>query len=121
MSQISNKIDRNIHSFPIFKIFMQFLSQFRQTSRIEILKTFTKVATRSSVVFKDEIKSVFLIEKSLNLTPKLTKPPKIFKFQKFYAVFSEFSTNAGDWNIGSSSQGVNWISSMLSGEINAVL
>ena len=96
---------------------MQLLSQFRQTSRIEMLKTFTKVATCCPVVFKVS----FLIEKSLNLTPKLTKTPKFFNFQRFYAVFSELSTNSGNWNIGSSPQGVNWISSMLSGEINAVL
>ena len=59
ISQISNKKDKSIQSFLIFRVFTQFLSQFRQTSRIEMLKTFTEVTTRCPVVFKDEIKSVF--------------------------------------------------------------
>ena len=85
-----------------------------------MLKTFTKVATRCPVVFKDEIKSVFNSKES-KFDTEIDKTPKIFNFQRFYAVFPEFSTNSGNWNIGLSPQGVNWISSVLSEEINAFL
>ena len=64
---------------------MQFLSQFRQTSRIEMLKTFT----RCPVCFKDEIKSVFQL-KRVNLTPKLTKPQKFSIFKEFMHFFPNF-------------------------------
>ena len=45
--------------YTIFKVFMQFLSQFRQTPWIGMLKMFTNVAIRCPVVIEDEIVSVF--------------------------------------------------------------
>ena len=38
-----NRIRQKTNNFPIFKSFMQLLSKFRQTSRIEMLKTVVRV------------------------------------------------------------------------------
>ena len=50
-------------------------------------------------------------EKSLKLTPKMTKVPKFFPFFK---VFTHFSSNFGDfvdWNVLRGQQGKRWLSS----------
>ena len=52
------------NNFPVFKNFMQLLSKFRQTSRIEMLKTVVRVRICCAVVFYEEIIAVFKLKKS---------------------------------------------------------
>ena len=60
---------------------MQLLSKFRQTSRIEMLKTVVRVRICCAVMFHEDLIAVFKLKK-LELEPNLTKKPKIFQFSK---------------------------------------
>ena len=101
--------------FPIFNVFMQFLSRFRQTPYIGMLKTFTKVAVCCPVV-KDEIVLVFSLKK-LQLDTETDKNPRIFQFSKIYAVFLKNFREIGMLERVNKEQ---MLSRMLSGTINAV-
>ena len=61
-SQICTELDKKTQNFPIFKVFMQLLSKFRQTSQIAILKTVIKVRICCAVVFYEEIIAVFMLK-----------------------------------------------------------
>ena len=65
---------------------MQFLSKFRQTSRIGMLKTVIKVKLCCAVVFYEEIIAVFML-KSSQIGTEIDKKPKFFK------VFMQFLSN----------------------------
>ena len=54
-----------------------------------MLKTINLVQVCCPVGVSEEIMAV-LFEKSLNLTPKMTKVPKFSIFQSFYAFFVKF-------------------------------
>ena len=49
------KIDKKPRNFPIFRVFMHFLSEFRQTSWIRMSKTAIKVRICRPVVFYEEM------------------------------------------------------------------
>ena len=70
---------------------MHFLSKFRQTSKIGMLKRVTKLKICCPVVFSEELIAVFKL-KNLKLALKKTKKPKFSKFQCFYAAnFQSFN------------------------------
>ena len=65
-TQIGTEFDKKPKIFPSFKNFMQFLSIFRQTSRIRKLKTAIKVRICCAVVFYEEINAVFMLKNFSN-------------------------------------------------------
>ena len=113
-SEIVTENDKKNPNFPIFKVFMQFLSDFRPTLRIGMLNTFTKVAACCLVVIKDEIISVFWMKKVSNWHRSWQKSLNFSNFKVFMQFFSQFLTNSGNWNVGQGQQAMNLLSSMLS-------
>ena len=103
--KLAPNLTKKTQNFPIFKNFMQ-LSKFRQTSRIEMLKTVNKEQVCCPVGFSEELISVFKLKKKLKLAPNLTKNPKFSNFQKFYAIV-EISTDFSYWNVENGHQSKN--------------
>ena len=69
------------NNFPVFKNFMQLLSKFRQTSRIEMLKTVVRVRICCAVRFHEESIAVFKLKKT-RIGTEFYKKPIIFQFSK---------------------------------------
>ena len=63
--KLAPNLTKKPQNFPIFKNFMQ-LSKFRQTSRIEMLKTVNKEQVCCPVGFSEELISVFKLKKNSN-------------------------------------------------------
>ena len=78
---------------------MQFLSKLRQTSLIQMLETVIMVRLLCPVVLCEEKIGVFLFEKYLKSTPKITKNPNFSIFQSFYAILVKLWTDFVDWNV----------------------
>ena len=74
---------------------MQLLSKFRQTSRIEMLKTVVRVRICCALMFHEELIAVFKMKKT-RIGTEFDKKPNIFNFQKFYAIVVEISTDFAD-------------------------
>ena len=104
-------------NFPIFKVFMQLLSKFRQTSRIGMLKTVIKVTICCAEVSYEEITVVFKLKKFSNWQRK-TKNPKFSNFQSFCAGFVKFMTDFVDWKVKKGQQGSFLLSSRLFRRVN---
>ena len=60
---------------------MQLLSKFRQTSRIEMLKTMVRVRIDCAVMFYEELIAVFKLKKT-QIGTEFDKKPIIFQFSK---------------------------------------
>ena len=76
---------------------MQFLSKYRWTSLIRMLKTVKVTRITCPVGFYQKDNCNFLNEKGLKLTPKMTKKPtKLSCFRNFYAIFVTISTDFVD-------------------------
>ena len=63
MKKISLKLPKKNKNVPIFNVFMRFLSNFRWTSLIKMLKTLNVARTRCPVGFFQELIAVFQMEK----------------------------------------------------------
>ena len=74
---------------------MHLLSKFRQTSRIEMLKTVVRVRICCAVMFHEELIAVFKLKK-LELEPNFTKNQYFSNFLKFYAFIVIIATDFAD-------------------------
>ena len=72
--------------FQIFQVFMQFLSKFRRTPWIGMLKTFIKVRLCCPVVFYEQIIAVFRMKTVSNLHQRSQKTQTF----KIFKVFKQF-------------------------------
>ena len=115
-----NTTQIDTENFQIFKVFMQSLLKFRQTSLIRIFWKVNKETFDCPVVFIEEIIAMFRM-KCLKLTTKMTKIPEFINFQSFYEFFNTVSTDFVDWDVEGTfkwQQGKNVFSSMLRKEIS---
>ena len=64
---------------------------------------------RCPVGISEEIFAVFEMKKSLKLTPKMTKPPKISIFQSFHAFFAKLLTDFVISKVLKGQQGKGWL------------
>ena len=60
------KNDKKTKNFPIVNVFMQFLSNFRKTSWIRMLKTLNMALVRCPVGFSEEIIAILQLKKISN-------------------------------------------------------
>ena len=72
---------------------MQFLSNFRQTSWIGMLKTHNKAQNGCPLGFFGKITAVYQINTEND------KISNFFVFHSFYAILVKFLTNFVDWNV----------------------
>ena len=87
ISQSETENDKKKQNFPFFKVFMQFLSNIRQTSYIGLLKSQHGTNLLSSSIFR-RVNCSFQVEKYLRLAPtEKTQSFPIFK------VFMQFLSN----------------------------
>ena len=92
---------------------MQFLSNFRLTSWIQMKKTLNKVLLRCPVRFSKEIKAVFQMKILRNLHRKRQNFESFSIFKLFYAFLNENLTDSVDWNLLKGQQEKGWLSSGL--------
>ena len=72
-----------------------------------MLETLNMALIRCPVGFSEDIIAVFFMKKNHELTPKLTKIPKLSIFQNVYEFFFKFSTDVVDWNVFKGHEGKN--------------
>ena len=84
---------------------MQFLSNFRQTSWIGMLKTHNKAQNGCPLGFFGKITAVYQIDTEND------KISNFFVFHSFYAILVKFLTNFVDWNVEKCQQGKKFQSS----------
>ena len=89
-TRIRTEFDKKRKVFQFSKNFMHLLSKFRQTSRIEMLKTVVRVRICCAVMFHEELIAVFKLKKT-RIGTEFYKKPKIFQFSKnFMQLLSKF-------------------------------
>ena len=87
MPKLTAKMTKT-QNFPIFKVFMHILSNFRQTSSTTTFKRVNKERMCRPVDFSEEFVAVFIVKMS-HIDTENGKNIKIFQFSKILCIFGE--------------------------------
>ena len=90
MSQIDTEEDKILRNFSIFKDFMCFSPNFRETLWIGTLKRVNKERMCCLLAFLEEITAVFQVT-LLQIDIENDKEPRIFQFSKVLCIFVKVS------------------------------